>query len=536
MILPLDIETLAWGHELAEYRLVRAEGVKAANGRLLIDPGLLEELSREALHDVGHFLPAGQLEAYAAIARDPASSENDRWAALALLKNAAIAAEGVLPLCQDTGTAWALAFRGEDVETGGGDALALARGAVAAYAAGNFRRSQVAPVSMFDEADSGDNSPAQAEVLFSARPGYRILFGAKGGGSANKTRLHQGTKALLAPGPFRSFVREAVNSLGTAACPPNHGSMVGGGPSPEQNLRALKLSTAGFLGGWDRGEVAAMGALRSPEWEAEIMEAARATGLGAQFGGKALALGAEAIRLPRHAASCPVSIGVSCNAHRGARALVAREGAFLERLERDPGRFLSGLPASALEASARRIDLGSPMTEALESLRKARAGDMVLLSGPVIVARDAAHARLKALRDEGKPFPPWFAGRAVMYAGPAGRPEGRPSGSFGPTTAGRMDDYVPSFMEAGASLVMIAKGNRSEAVRAACARFGGCYLGVLGGAAALIADRHVLDERVVDYAELGMEAARLVTLRDLPAFVVIDATGADLYAPRKRGQ
>jgi fumarate hydratase class I len=532
MLLPLDIEALAWGWEDTRYRHLEIDGIDLRDGRLAIPPEALAELSRQAFREMAFRLPSSQLEAYARIIADPLSSANDRFVAAALIRNAAIAAEGVLPLCQDTGTACAWLFKGEDVRCGADASLAVAEGAVRCYNEENLRYSQLAPISMFEEADSGDNSPAQVEARVSAAPGMRLLFAAKGGGSANKTRLFQETKALLRPEALRAFMDAAIRSLGTAACPPYHVSMVVGGSSAEQNLTILKLSSAGFLGGLERPGPRAMGVLACPEWEEETMRLARASGLGAQFGGRALALGAQVLRLPRHAASLPVSIGLSCNAHRRIRAYVDAEGAWLERLEENPARFLGAAEAASPGAALSRIDLDRPMPAILADLGKLKAGDMVLLSGAVVVARDAVHARLFAEAEAGRDLPKWFLRHPIMYAGPAKKPAGLASGSLGPTTAGRMDAYAETFMSRGASLVSMAKGNRSEDFRLACQRHGGAYLGILGGAAALIAKEHVVSEEVLAYPELGMEAARLVRLRDLPAVLIIDPRGRDLYATR----
>jgi fumarate hydratase, class I len=548
MIRPLDMELLAWGQSLngpwgpdgTPYRRLPFEGIRRAGGRLVVPPEALEGIARRAFIEINHFLPASQLEAYAGIVGDPEASEADRYAALCLLRNAAIAADGSLPLCQDTGTATILGFRGDDVTCGADEAGTLAQGAVRAYEESNFRYSQVIPISMCEEADSGDNSPAQVDLRHSPRGGYRFLFIAKGGGSANKAQLYQETKALLDPEAFEAFLRAKVPALGTAACPPYHLSVVVGGTSAEQCLQVLKLSTAGFIrfpAGTepetsDPG-LASMGIVNCPDWGEIVQRIARESGLGAQFGGKWLSIGAQVIRLPRHAASCPVALGLSCNAHRNARAYLTDEGAFMEAMDRDPGRFLVSLPPSEMEKGARRVDLDRPMPEILAELGPCRPGELLLLSGALVVARDASHARLHAGLKRGAGLPDWFKRHPVIYAGPAKAPPGASSGSFGPTTAGRMDPYVEEFMDAGASFIMIAKGNRSAAVARACAHHGGLHLGVLGGAAALIAREHIVSEEILDYPELGMEAARLVRVKGLPAFVVIDSRGADLYASKR---
>jgi fumarate hydratase class I len=428
-----------------------------------------------------------------------------------------------------------MAWRGEGIVSGADEARALASGARHAYLSDNLRFSQLSPESMYGERDTRDNMPAQVDICHSSRPGYRFLFVAKGGGSSNKTSFFQETKALLNPAGLEAFLRQNVRKLGTSACPPYHIAMVLGGTSPEHNLKVLKLASAGALDrlpdsrDLDPEEASGSGIFRDSGTEALIMDIARGTGLGAQFGGANLALDARVVRLPRHAASCPVSLGVSCVAHRNLRGYISREGVFLEELERDPGRYLRGLPGPGT-AAAPRVDLGRPMSEIRKSLEAFKAGDLVLLSGSLIVARDAAHARLHQMLSRGEELPEWFRSHPVCYAGPAETPPGRIIGSFGPTTAGRMDGYVGEFMAKGASYVMLAKGNRSEDVRAACERHRGTYLGTIGGAAALIASEHITANRLVAFPELGMEAVRLIEVRDLPAFVIIDSRGRDLYS------
>jgi len=521
------------------FRLVSREGISVERcGQrtlLRVEPEALRRLAAEAFRDLNFLFRTSQLLQWEAILDDPASSANDRFVAAALLKNAAIAAEGALPSCQDTGTATVMGCKGEDVVTGGRDVEALTEGVRQAYDRHAFRMSQVAPISLFEDANTRDNLPAQVDLYAAAGGEYRLLFVAKGGGSANKTTLTQETRALLEPEALERFLRAKVSALGTAGCPPYHLAVVLGGTSVEANLKVLKLATAGALDHMPAlGEAAAAARdlpRRDPGWEERLMAIARESGLGAQFGGRHLALDARVLRLARHAASLPVSFGVSCSAHRNALARVTEDGAWLEELDGNPARFLpKALPV--LEAAGRgapRIDLSRPIRDVCRELSRHAVGTLVLLSGPLVVARDAVHARLFSLLREGKSLPRWFLEHPVYYAGPSKTPPGRPIGSFGPTTAQRMDPYVPAFMERGASLVMLAKGNRSRTVTEACVRHGGFYLGTIGGAAALIASGHVVREEVLDYADLGMEAARRIEVRDLPAFLVTDDKGGGLY-------
>ncbi len=507
---------------------------------LRVDPAALRQLAFEAFRDMNFLFRTRHLEQWAGLLSDPAASANDRYVAASLLANAAISAEMVFPSCQDTGTAIVIGLRGEDVRTGADDHAALAEGIARAYARCSLRFSQVAPVSMLDDADTRTNLPAQVTLHAApaAGPGageYRLLFVAKGGGSANKTFFSQETPALLTERALGEFLRRRIAAIGTAGCPPYHLGIVIGGASAEANLEMLKLATAGALdhlpdlaaGG--TGEPGAV--YRDSAWEARVLEYARESGIGAQFGGIGLALDARVLRMARHAASLPVSVGVSCSAHRNALARVGPDGLWLEDLDRNPARFLA--PAlevlNRTEQGAPRIDLGRPIREVCRDLSRHPVGTLVLLSGPMIVARDAVHARLARLLAAGRPLPSWFTDRAVYYAGPANTPPGKVIGSFGPTTAQRMDPYVRSFMAAGASLVMLAKGNRSKDVAAACREFGGFSLGTIGGAAAMIARDHVVSERVVDFADLGFEAARAIEVRDLPALVVIDDKAGSLY-------
>jgi fumarate hydratase class I len=526
------------------FRLVTRDGVSDADGRLRVDPEVLRRLSFEAFRDINFLFRTPQLEAWAAILEHPASSDNDRFVAAALLRNAAISAEGILPSCQDTGTATVIGLKGEAVTVGADDEAAIADGVRDAYARCNLRFSQVAPVSMLADRPTGTNLPAQVDLHAAAVSGpggreYRLLFVAKGGGSANKTSFVQENPTLLEEAALEEFLRRRIASLGVAGCPPYHLAVVVGGTSAERNLETLKLATAGALDhlpdvarAADRDVRADPGAFyRDGAWEARVRDLARATGLGAQFGGTFLALDARVIRLPRHAASVPVSVGVSCSAHRNAFARVDARGAWLEDLDRDPARFLP--PAlRVLEpttAAAKRVTLDVPIGEVQRQLSGLVPGSLVLLDGPMVVARDAAHARFaRRLRETGS-LPAYLSERVVYYAGPAQTPPGYVIGSLGPTTAQRMDAYVPPFMKAGASLVMLAKGNRSREVSAACRAHGGFCLGTIGGAAALFAKEHVVRDEVIDFADLGMEAVRRIEVRGLPAFVVVDDRGASLY-------
>jgi fumarate hydratase, class I len=502
-------------------------------GVLRVDGAVLRQLAFEAFRDINFFFRTPHLSAWADILGDSDSSDNDRFVAAALLKNAAISAEGILPSCQDTGTATVFALKGQSVLVTGDDEEALSAGIREAYARSNLRFSQVAPVSMLEDEDTRNNLPAQVDVFAvpQSAPGsreYRFLFIAKGGGSANKTGFFQETRALLSETALDGFLRERIKALGTAACPPYHLGVVIGGTSAEQNLKLLKLATAGAL---DALPTRPPAPFRDPAWEARVIAHARASGLGAQFGGRHLALDARVIRLARHAASVPVSVGVSCSAHRNALARVAADGVWLEDFDRDPARYLPAAASvlSRATEAAPRVDLSAGPRGVCAQLSRHALGALVLLSGPLIVARDAAHARLADLLRRSAPLPRWFTDHAVYYAGPANTPEGRVIGSFGPTTAQRMDPYVRSFMAAGGSLVMLAKGNRSAKVVEACKEFGGFCLGTIGGAAALIAQENITSSEVVAFEELGMEAVRRIEVRDLPAFIVIDDKGGNLY-------
>jgi fumarate hydratase class I len=521
------------GADATAYRGLGAEGLAVeAAGRqeiLRVDPAVLRRLAAEAVRDVSHLFRTGHLEQLRAILDDPEASDNDRFVAREMLRNAVVSAEMVLPSCQDTGTAIVFAHKGEDVYTGGGDEEALSHGIFDAYTGGYLRYSQLAPLSMFDERNTGTNLPAQIEIHSVPGAEYEFLFVTKGGGSANKTLLFQESKALLNPAAMRRFLEEKLRSLGTAACPPYHLAVVVGGTSAEATLKTVKLASCRYLDGLPTTGNEHGRAFRDLEMEEMVLAIARETGIGAQFGGKYFCLDARVIRLPRHGASCPVGIGVSCSADRQIRARITAEGAFLEQLETDPARFLPPDSSVRPPAPAVPIDLNRPMTEIREELSRHPVRTRLSLTGPVVVARDIAHARLKERLDRGEGLPQYLKDHIVYYAGPAKTPEGYPSGSFGPTTAGRMDSYVDLFQSQGASLVMLAKGNRSKAVTDACHHHGGFYLGSIGGPAAILAKESIKKVEVLEYPELGMEAVWKIEVEDFPAFIVVDDKGHDFY-------
>ncbi|MGD9797955.1 MAG: fumarate hydratase [Acidimicrobiia bacterium] len=528
------VELLPLGRDTTPYRLLTTEGVstvEAAGHRFLrVEPASLTLLAREAMRDIAHLLRPGHLAQLAAILDDPEASPNDRFVALDLLRNAAIASGGILPGCQDTGTAIVKAKKGQFVLTGGGDEAALARGVFETYRDANLRYSQMSPLSMWDEVNTGNNLPAEIKIAATDGAAYSFLFMAKGGGSANKSLLFQETKALLNPTTFAGWIDEKIRSLGTAACPPYHLGVVIGGTSAELALETAKLASARYLdtlptaGGPDgRG-------FRDLELEAEILRVSQATGIGAQFGGKYFCHDVRVVRLPRHGASCPVALAVSCSADRQALGKITEEGVFLEQLEHDPARFLPDVTEADLEGAVVPIDLGRPMAEIRAELSKHPVKTRLALTGPMVVARDLAHAKLKERLDRGEGLPDYLRDMAVYYAGPAKTPEGYASGSFGPTTAGRMDSYVEQFQAAGGSFVMIAKGNRSPAVTQACATYGGFYLGSVGGPAARLAKECIRKVEVLEYPELGMEAVWRIEVEDFPAFVVVDDKGNDFFA------
>ncbi|MDR2758013.1 MAG: FumA C-terminus/TtdB family hydratase beta subunit [Spirochaetaceae bacterium] len=518
-------------------------------GRLRIPPALLRRLAEEAFRSLAFYFRESHLELLAEPLTRPELSFNDRLVLSSLLENAIIAARGELALCQDTGTAVIYGWKDEEVYTGADDGTELEEGIVRAYKKNHLRLSQTAPASFFDEYPTGNNLPAQIRLEAlpgeAPNPGYRFLFVAKGGGSSNKTAYFSKTKALLEEKAFEDFLAEQIPALGTAACPPYRLAVVVGGTSPEFNLEILKLATTEILDGapffdtQDRSAGQNRGWIfRDPYWEKRVMEIGRESGLGAQFGGTSFLLDVRVLRLPRHAASCPVSIGVSCNAHRNLLAFIDGDGIHLEKLIENPGEFLvrRGIVVSGNEIDLgnkalstgkgiSRINLDRPMEEILAALSRPRAGERVLLSGKLLVARDAAHLQWHTMITRGQGLPAYLSKYPIYYAGPAATPPGKVIGSLGPTTAQRMDPYAEEFMSRGASLVTLAKGNRSAQWQAACKKYGGVYLGAIGGIAALSAERHILSEEIIDYPELGMEAVRLIEVRDFPAFILIDAAG-----------
>ncbi|KAA2254918.1 fumarate hydratase [Solihabitans fulvus] len=519
-----------------EYRLVTPDGVKvveAAGRRFLeIEPAALTALAKEAVKDIQHLLRSSHLAQLRAIVDDPEASGNDRFVAMDLLRNACISAGGVLPMCQDTGTAIVMGKRTESVLTGGQDEEALSRGIFEAYQELNLRYSQLAPMTFWDERNTGSNLPAQIELYAApgTEPKYEFLFMAKGGGSANKTFLYQETKALLNPTRLARFLDEKLRSLGTAACPPYHLAIVVGGTSAEFNLKTAKLASARYLDNLPTEGSELGHAFRDVDLEQQVLEMTRQFGIGAQFGGKYFCHDVRVIRLPRHGASCPVGIAVSCSADRQAKAKITADGVFIEQLERDPARFLPEVHGEELSEEVVRIDLTRPMDEIRATLAALPVKTRVSLTGPLVVARDIAHAKIKELLDAGQPMPQYLRDHPVYYAGPAKTPEGYASGSFGPTTAGRMDSYVEQFQAAGGSLVMLAKGNRSRQVTDACQSHGGFYLGSIGGPAARLAQDCIKKVDVLEYPELGMEAVWKIEVEDFPAFVVVDDKGNDFFA------
>nr|BFE67402.1 fumarate hydratase [Actinoplanes digitatis] len=526
--------------DLTEYRLLSDEGVDVVEGPggrrfLTVDPSALTLLTAEAMHDIAHFLRPAHLAQLRAIIDDPKASPNDRFVARDLLRNANISAGGVLPMCQDTGTAIVMGKRGRHVLTDGADEQAIALGVYQAYTRLNLRYSQLAPLTMWDERNTGSNLPAQIE-LYAEDPGgqpdaYKFLFMAKGGGSANKSYLYQETKALLNPARMMEFLDEKLRLIGTSACPPYHLAIVIGGTSAEYALKTAKLASAKYLDNLPRaGSMTAHG-FRDVELEAAVLELTRDFGIGAQFGGRYFCHDVRVIRLPRHGASCPVAIAVSCSADRQALAKITPSGVWLERLEPDPARFLPDVTDDTLETDeVVRVDLNRPMAEIRAQLSEYPVKTRLSLTGSLVVARDIAHAKIAERLDAGEPMPQYLRDHPVYYASPAKTPEGYASGSFGPTTAGRMDAYVEKFQAAGGSLVMLAKGNRSGQVTKACQSHGGFYLGSIGGPAARLAQDCIRHVEVLEYPELGMEAVWKIDVEDFPAFIVVDDKGNDFFA------
>jgi fumarate hydratase class I len=534
-------DLLPLGEDTTPYRLVTSEGVSTfeAGGRtfLSVAPEALRRLAAEAMHDISHYLRPAHLAQLRRILDDPEASPNDRFVALDLLKNANIAAAGVLPMCQDTGTAIVMGKRGQNVLTQGGDEEALSRGVYDAYTKLNLRYSQMAPLTMWEERNTGSNLPAQIELYATDGGAYKFLFMAKGGGSANKSFLYQQTKAVLNEASMMRFLEEKIRSLGTAACPPYHLAIVVGGTSAEFALKTAKYASAHYLDELPAEGSPAGHGFRDKELEQKVFELTQKIGIGAQFGGKYFCHDVRVVRLPRHGASCPVAIAVSCSADRQALAKITAEGVFLEQLETDPARFLPETTDAALTSGSAagvdedvvRIDLNRPMQEIRAELTKYPVKTRLSLSGPLVVARDIAHAKIKERLDAGEGMPQYLRDHAVYYAGPAKTPEGYASGSFGPTTAGRMDAYVEQFQAAGGSFVMLAKGNRSKQVTDACAAHGGFYLGSIGGPAARLAQDCIKKVEVLEYAELGMEAVWKIEVEDFPAFIVVDDKGNDFF-------
>ncbi|MEV6893571.1 fumarate hydratase [Kribbella sp. NPDC051137] len=535
-------DLLPLGADETEYRLLTTEGVSTftAGDRtfLQVQPEVLQQLTAEAMHDISHYLRTAHLEQLRRIIDDPEASGNDRFVALDLLKNANISAGGVLPMCQDTGTAIVMGKKSEGVLTGAVDEEWISRGVYDAYTKLNLRYSQMAPLTMWDEKNTGSNLPAQIELYSTPQhgdPAYKFLFMAKGGGSANKSFLYQETKAVLNPSRMMEFLDEKIRSLGTAACPPYHLAVVVGGTSAEYALKTAKYASAHYLDTLPTAGSPVGHGFRDVELEEEVFKLTQQFGIGAQFGGKYFCHDVRVIRLPRHGASCPVAIAVSCSADRQALAKITPEGVFLEQLEKEPARFLPDTTDEHLDDSeVVRVDLNRPMSEIRAELSKLPVKTRLSLTGPLVVARDIAHAKIKERLDAGEEMPSYLRDHAVYYAGPAKTPEGYASGSFGPTTAGRMDAYVDQFQAAGGSFVMLAKGNRSAKVTAACKEHGGFYLGSIGGPAARLAQDCIKSVDVIEYPELGMEAIWKIQVEDFPAFIVVDDKGNDFFTDTRK--
>jgi fumarate hydratase class I len=530
-------DLLPLGPETTTYRKLDIDGVStfSADGRtfLKVTPGAIERLTEIAIHDINHYLRSEHLGQLASILKDPEASPNDRFVALDLLKNANISAGGVLPMCQDTGTALVMAKKGQQVLTDEKDEVTISRGIYNAYTSLNLRYSQLAPITTWQEKNTGNNLPAQIEIYSSADhpEEYEFLFIAKGGGSANKSFLYQETKAILNPKSFMAWLDEKLRSIGTAACPPYHLAIVIGGTSAEYTSKVAKLASTKYLDSLPTtGNEKTGRAMRDLELEQEVFKLTQTLGIGAQFGGKYFCHDVRVIRLPRHGASLPIAIAVSCSADRQAKAKITKDGVFIEQLETDPVHFMPETIEESLDGEVVEIDLNLPMDEIRKTLSKYPIKTRLSLTGTMVVARDLAHAKLKELVDSGKPLPEYFKKYAVYYAGPAKTPKGYASGSFGPTTAGRMDSYVDYFQRLGGSMVMIAKGNRSKQVTDACAAHGGFYLGSIGGPAARLAQDCIKKVEVLDYEELGMEAVWKIEVENFPAFIVVDDKGNDFFA------
>ena len=526
-------ELLPLGPDDTPYRLLSTDGVSTVDTSLgsflKVEPEALTLLTQVAMREIAHFLRPGHLQQLANILQDPEASANDRFVALDLLKNASIAAGGVLPMCKDTGTAIVKAKKGQFVFTNGNDEEAIARGVFDTYQTSNLRYSQLAPLSMYDEKNTGNNLPAEIKIAATPGDAYKFLFMAKGGGSANKSYLFQETKALLNEKTLLPWVFEKMITLGTAACPPYHLAIVIGGTSAEHAVETAKLASTRYLDTLPTAGSESGHGFRDLDLENKILELSQKTGIGAQFGGKYFCHDVRVIRLPRHGASCPVSFAVSCSADRQALGKITRDGIFIEQLEHDPARFMPDVTKDELSSEVVQIDLNRPMSEIRATLSKYPVKTRVMLTGPMVVARDIAHAKLKERLDSGQGLPQYMKDHAVYYAGPAKTPQGMASGSFGPTTAGRMDSYVADFQAAGGSFVMLAKGNRSRQVTDACATHGGFYLGSIGGPAARLAQDCITKVEVLEYPELGMEAVWKIEVKDFPAFIVVDDKGNDFF-------
>ena len=520
-------EPFPLGPDKTKYRLLTDKYVRVENWNghemLVVDPEALTVLAEAATHDNSFLLRREHNEMVAKILSDPEASDNDRFVALTMLRNADVSAKGILPMCQDTGTAICAGYKGQHVWTGCNDEEKIARGIYNTYTENNLRYSQNAPLSMYEEVNTGCNLPAQIEIHAEEGSEYKFLFVAKGGGSANKTYLYQETKALLNPEKLVPFLVEKMKTLGTAACPPYHIAFVIGGTSAEMNLATVKKASANEYGR----------AFRDVELEKQLLEAAQCIGLGAQFGGKYFAHDIRVIRLPRHGASLPVGMGVSCSADRNIKAKINKEGLWLEEMDNNPAELIPAEMRQAHEGEVVKIDLNRPMKEVLEELDKYPVSTRLSLRGTIIVGRDIAHAKIKERLDAGEPMPDYLKNHPIYYAGPAKKPEDMPSGSFGPTTAGRMDPYVDQFQAAGGSMVMIAKGNRSQQVTDACQKHGGFYLGSIGGAAAILAQNSIKNVELLEYPELGMEAIWKIEVEDFPAFILVDNKGNDFFKQLK---
>lgn len=526
-------EILRLGNDATNYTLISSDGVstfETPHGRFLrVEPSAITLLTERAMHDIAHLLRPGHLQQLANILKDPEASDNDRFVALDLLKNASISAGGVLPMCQDTGTAIIKAKKGQFVFTGGGDEAAIARGVYNTYLTSNLRYSQLAALSTYEEVNTNTNLPAEIKISAVDGDSYSFLFIAKGGGSANKSYLFQESKAILNEKALLPWLFDKMKTLGTAACPPYHLAVVIGGTSAEFAVETAKLASTHYLDGLPTAGSAAGLGFRDIDLEAKVLKLAQQTGIGAQFGGKYFCHDVRVIRLPRHAASCPVAMAVSCSADRQALGKITAEGIFFEQLETDPARFLPEITDEHLADEMVNIDLTRPMSEIREALSQYPVKTRVMLNGPMVVARDIAHAKIKERLDAGDGLPQYMKDHCVYYAGPAKTPTGYASGSFGPTTAGRMDSYVAEFQAAGGSFVMLAKGNRSRQVTDACKTYGGFYLGSIGGPAARLAQDCITKVEVLEYPEIGMEAVWKIEVKNFPAFIIIDDKGNDFF-------